>query len=134
MTSEKQRDAARHTRRRQKPGSAGEGNYFHVGVLPSTGFKTFRTQDVGEPGHIQRVAGRRGDGTWETVKWLIGKEDAHIEDDELIPDSEEAEKLLDELGAEPIHIEGDIFEAKRPSAHARAGKTSHPKSQPSQHK
>jgi hypothetical protein len=125
----------------KKPGSSGEGNYYHVGVQPSAGFETFRTQDVGEPGHIQRVAGKRGDGTWETVKWLIGKEDAHIEGDELIPDSAEAEKLLDELGAEPIHIEGDIFEAKpggasRPSdAHARAGKTtSRTKNQPSHHK
>ncbi len=123
----------------KKPGSSGEGNYFHVGMQPSSGFETFRTQDVGEPGHIQRVAGKRSDGTWETVKWLIGKEDAHIEDDELIPDSDEAEKLLDGLGAEPIHIEGDIFEAKPggnpPSAaHARAGKTSRTKSQQSHHK
>jgi hypothetical protein len=123
-----------------KPGSSGEGHYFHVGVQTSSGFETFRTQDVGEPGHIQRVAGQRSNGEWETVKWLIGKEDAHIEDGELIPDSEAAEKLLDDLGAEPIHIEGDIFEAKPvgaspPSpAHARAGKAHHTKSQPSHRK
>lgn len=120
----------RDNKKSAKPGSSGEGNYFHVGVHPSTGFETFRTQDVGDPGHIQRVAGQRSDGSWETVKWLIGKEDAHIEGDKLIPDSKDAEKLFHELEAEPIHIEGDIFEAKS----GGADKTDRRKSQPSQHK
>ncbi|MGA7949755.1 MAG: hypothetical protein WCA45_06305 [Thiobacillaceae bacterium] len=99
-------------RARKKPGTGGEGNYYHVGVRPKRDFVTFRTQDVGEAGHIQRVAGKRSSGSWDTVKWLISKEDAHIEHEELVPDSDEARKILAELGSQPVHVKGDVFEAK----------------------
>src|SRR5262249_59848345 len=99
-------------RQRKKPGTGGHGNYFHVGVRPKKEFVTFRTQDVGEPGHLQRVAGKRESGSWDTVKWLISKEDAHVEGSKLIPDTEEVRKLLAKLGSEPVHVKGDIFEAK----------------------
>lgn len=99
-------------RARKKPGTSGEGNYYHVGVRPKRDFVTFRTQDVGEAGHIQRVAGKRSSGSWDTVKWLISKEDAHIEHEELVPDSDEARKILAELGSQPVHLKGDVFEAK----------------------
>jgi hypothetical protein len=42
-------------RKRKKPDTGGEGNYHHIGVRPKGDFVTFRTQDVGDPGHIQRV-------------------------------------------------------------------------------
>jgi hypothetical protein len=144
MTTEKKGSAAKPAAKtarkpaspsRKKPGSQGKGDYYHVGVQATAGFEIFRTQDVGDPGHIQRVAGQRSDGSWETVKWLIGKEDAHIEAGKLIPDSRDAEKLLDELGAVPTHIKGDIFEAKPGGAgktQSRADKTSHSKGQASQ--
>lgn len=135
MTTKKQREAARKNirkaqaawqsmspqqralaqpegRGRKKPGAGGEGNYFHVGVRSERGFVTFRTQDVGEPGHIQRIAGKRRSGSWDTVKWLISKEDAHLVAGKLVPDSREVEKLLSELGSEPVHVMGDIFEAR----------------------
>jgi hypothetical protein len=112
MSSRQHAIAQPEGRARKKPGAGGEGNYYHIGVRPKADFVTFRTQDVGEPGHIQRVAGKRGSGSWDTVKWLISKEDAHIEDGKLIPDSSEAEKLLSELGSRPVHVKGDIFEAR----------------------
>lgn len=135
MTTEKQRAAARTNIRkaqaawasmssrqhaiaqpegqvRKKPGTGGEGNYFHVEVRRSDDFVTFRTQDVGEPGHIQRVAGKRGSGSWDTVKWLISKDDAHMDHGHLVADSNGAKQVLSELGAEPVHLKGDIFEAK----------------------
>ncbi len=135
MTTEKQREVARKNirkaqaawasmssrqhamaqpegRTRKKPGTGGEGNYYHVEVRRSEDFVTFRTQDVGEPGHIQRVAGKRGSGSWDTVKWLISKDDAHLENEHLVPDSSEAKEVLAELGAQPVHLKGDIFEAK----------------------
>lgn len=99
-------------RRRKKPGATGEGNYYHVGVRPKKEFVTFRTQDVGEPGHVQRVAGKRGSGSWDTVKWLISKDDAHINHDELVPDTDGAKEVLAQLGSRPAHVTGDIFEAK----------------------
>lgn len=99
-------------RGRAKPGSTGEGKFFHIEVRPKTEFETFRTQDVGERGGIERLAGKRGSGSWDTVKWLISKEDAHREGDRLVPDSDDARKVLDELGASPVHVRGDRFKAK----------------------
>ena len=107
-------------RARKKPGTQGKGNYYHVAVRPKREFVTFRTQDVGEPGHIQRVAGKRSSGSWDTVKWLISKEDAHVEQGRLIPDSQEARKVLEALGSRPLHRKGDTFEAKpRPNVPER---------------
>ena len=99
-------------RGRQKPGSTGEGNYYHIEVRPKDEFTTFRTQDVGDPGHVQRVAGRRSSGSWSTTKWLISKDDAHVEDGKLVGDTKDAKDLLKKLGSIPSHLTGDRFEAK----------------------
>src|SRR5262245_57063750 len=76
-------------RARKKPGTAGGGNYSPVAVRDKSDFVTFRTQDVGDSGHVQRVAGKRQSGSWDTVKWLISKEDAHAEGGKLVPDTKE---------------------------------------------
>jgi hypothetical protein len=89
-------------------------------VRPKEQFVTFRTQDVGEPGHIQRVAGKRQSGSWDTVKWLISKQDAHVEGGKLIADTEGARGVLAKLGSEAVHVKGDVFEAKpRPNVPER---------------
>ena len=120
MSSRQHARAQPEGRKRRKPAMGGHGNYYHVAVRPKGEFVTFRTQDVGEPGHIQRVAGKRGSGSWDTVKWLIGKEDAHVEHGKLIPDTQEAKKVLDELGSTPKHVKGDMFQAKpRPNVPER---------------
>ena len=59
--------------RRAKPGARGQGGFFHIQVRPRTEFVFFRNQDVGRRGGIERVAGRRANGSWDTQKWLIGK-------------------------------------------------------------
>lgn len=100
------------TQRRRTPGSRGEGDYYHVEVRPSDGFITFRTQDVGDPGHVQRVAGKRESGSWATVKWLIGKSDAHVSGDTLVGDTKDARDVIKRLGSKPLKKKGDIFEAK----------------------
>lgn len=97
---------------RKPPGSGGQGEYYHVEVRPSDDFVTFRTQDVGDPGHVQRVAGKRGTGSWATVKWLIGKEDAHIDGDRLVGDTKDARDVIRKLGSKPVYKTGDLFEAK----------------------
>jgi hypothetical protein len=99
-------------RERRKPATTGEGNYYHVEVRPKEEFTTFRTQDVGGKGHLQRVAGKRSSGSWATVKWLIGKEDAHVEGGKLVGDTKDARDLLKKLGSEPVRTLGDRFEAK----------------------
>lgn len=107
-------------RKRAKPGTQGGGEYYHVVVRPKRDFVTFRTQDVGEPGHIQRVAGKRSSGRWDTVKWLISKDDAHIERNKLTGDTKDARKALAALGSEATHVRGDVFKAKpRPNVPER---------------
>jgi hypothetical protein len=97
---------------RQKPGSSGQGNYYHIELRGGDDFETFRTQDVGDPGHLQRVAGKRPGGGWSTVKWLVSKDDAHVEEGKLIGDTQEAKDLIKKLRSRPAHIRGDRFEAK----------------------
>jgi len=112
MSSSARSKAQPEGRGRKKPGTTGEGNYYHVEVRPKDEFTTFRTQDVGDGGHLQRVAGKRSSGSWATVKWLIGKEDAHVEGGRLVPDTRDAKDLIKKLGSEPVRKRGDLFEAK----------------------
>ena len=120
MAVGRQRQSEKHSNRsaqtkkqtRKAPGSSGRGDYYHVEVRPGESFVTFQTQDVGRRGHIQRVAGRRLSGYWTTVKWLIGKEDAHIQDEKLVPDSKAAKDVIKQLGSQPVRLVGDRFRAK----------------------
>ena len=98
-------------RKRAKPGSHGGGRFFQIEVRPSAQFVAFRVQDVGAPGGVERVAGRRASGAWDTAKWLVEKTHAHMEDGRLVPDSREAEKLFASLGSAPVHVDGDRFRA-----------------------
>jgi len=124
MSSRQRSRAQPEGRTRQKPGSTGMGEYYHIEVRPKGEFVTFRTQDVGKRGHIERVAGKRSSGSWATVKWLIGKEDAHIKNGQLIPDTKGAKQVLKQLGSKPVHVRGDRFKAKpRPNVPERAKPT-----------
>jgi len=148
MATEKQREAARRNirkaqaawqamssheqhalaqpqgRGRKKPGTTGEGEYYRVTVRPKEQFVTFRNQDVGGPGHIERVAGKRNSGSWGTQAWLISKEDAHVEGSKLVPDTRGARDVLAGLGSEPRQLKGDVFEAEpRPNVPERAKPT-----------
>ena len=97
---------------RKAPGSGGTGNYYHIELRSGDDFETFRTQDVGDPGHLQRVGGKRAGGGWSTVKWLVSKDDAHVEDGKLVGDTQEAKDLIRKLRSRPVHIRGDRFQAK----------------------
>ncbi len=112
MSSRQRAIAQPEGRVRARPGSTGEGEYYHIEVRPKSLFVTFRTQDVGKKGGIQRVGGKRSSGSWDDQKWLISKDDAHIEGGKLIPDTEDARKVLEALGSKPVHVSGDRFKAK----------------------
>ncbi len=99
-------------RKRAKPGTKGEGDYFRIVVRPKDEFTTFRYQDVGEKGHILRLAGKRSSGSWDTQAWLISKDDAHLDGATLVADTDDARKLIETLGTKPKHVKGDVFEAK----------------------
>ena len=98
--------------RRAKPGACGRGGFFHIQVRPKSDFVFFRNQDVGRRGGIERVAGRRANGSWDTQKWLIGKSEAHRAGKRLAPDTAAARKVLAQLGSTPRHLGGDRFIAK----------------------
>ena len=63
-------------------------------------------------GGIERVAGRRANGSWDTQKWLIGKSEAHRAGKRLAPDTAAARKVLGQLGSLPRHLGGDRFIAQ----------------------
>ncbi|HKQ72288.1 MAG TPA: hypothetical protein VJ810_01075 [Blastocatellia bacterium] len=111
MSSREHSRAQPEGRGRAKPGTTGKGEYYHIEVRPKKEFSIFRTQDVGGKGGIQRVAGKRGSGSWDTQKWLISKDEAHLEGGRLVPDTKEARDVLKTLGSKPTHISGDRFKA-----------------------
>lgn len=100
-------------RLRKKPGAGGGGEYYRIVVRPKEEFVTFRYHDVGEKdGDLQRLAGKRQSGSWDTVAWLINKKSAHVTSGKLIPDTVDAKNLLSTLGSEPKYLKGDIWKAK----------------------
>jgi hypothetical protein len=120
MTPSEHATAQPEGRKRAKQGTKGEGDYFRIVLRPKEEFTTFRYQDVGEKGHILRLAGKRSSGSWDTQVWLISKNDAHLEGDTLVADTEDAKRLIETLGSKPKHVKGDVFEAKdRPNVPER---------------
>ena len=97
---------------RALPGSKGGGAYYRIIMKPKEMFTDFRYQDVGRPGGLQRLAGKRKDGRWSTQAWLISKDQAHIAGKRLIPDSDVAKDLLKQLGIKPVRQKGDVFLAQ----------------------
>jgi hypothetical protein len=98
-------------RGRAKPGTRGGGEFFRIEVAPARRFVTFRYHDVGKKGGVERIAGQRPDGTWETAGWLISKDMAHVERGRLVSDTEDARKAFAEIGTVLRHTIGDRFVA-----------------------
>jgi hypothetical protein len=99
-------------RARAKPGTKGKGKFYRITVRPKGQFAVFRNHDVGKKGHLQRIAGKRKNGTWDTQAWLIAKTDAHMRAGRLVGDTSEAKKLLTKLQTKPKKLKGDVFKAK----------------------
>jgi hypothetical protein len=99
-------------RKRAKPGSKGEGDYYRITVRDKNQFSSFKTHDVGDKGKIQRIAGHRPSGSWDTQAWLISKDIAKKVGNILETSNKDVKTLLKELGSKPKHLKGDIFEAK----------------------
>jgi hypothetical protein len=112
MSTQERRHAQPNGSKRADPGTKGEGDYYRIILRPAEDFEIFRNHDVGEPGGLLRVSGRRASGKWDTQAWLISKEDAHIEDNHLVPQTDDVKDLLKSLGSQPAHKEGDVFTAR----------------------
>jgi len=98
-------------RARKKPGTGGKGKFYRIVVRPKGEFKGFRVHDVGGKGHIERLSGRRANGSWATQAWLIAKTDAHVSGGNLIGNTKHAKDVLSKLRRKPKRIKGDLFEA-----------------------
>ncbi|MEO8638241.1 MAG: hypothetical protein ABI430_05085 [Candidatus Taylorbacteria bacterium] len=99
-------------RSRKKPGSTGKGKFYRIEVRPKGEFTSFRVQDVGKPGGLERLAGRRSSGSWDTVTWLISKEDAHVaKNGALVIEGEKARSVLKQIRGKITHVKADIFKA-----------------------
>ena len=110
--SQKYKKAISRPKTRQKPRNARVAQYYHIEVLPRTDFVNFQTQTVGRQGRIQRVAGQRSSGYWSTVKWMIDKKEAHVQDNKLVADSLAAKNVMEQLGSAPVRMLGDLFKAR----------------------
>src|SRR3989344_3638196 len=98
-------------RRRAKPGTSGKGKFYRIEVRPKSEFTSFRVQDVGKAGGLERLAGRRSSGSWDTVSWLISKEDAKVEKGHLVITDAKARSVLKSLSGRIVHVKGDVFKA-----------------------
>lgn len=100
-------------RGRKKPGAqgaGGAGKFYHIEVRPKSEFVSFRNQDVGHKGGLERLAGRRSSGSWDTVTWLVSKKLAHVEPNgQLIVDDPKARTMLKQIHGSIFHKKGDIF-------------------------
>ncbi len=102
-------------RMRKKPGTTGKGEFYRIEVRPKGEFKTFRIQDVGGKGGLERLAGRRTSGSWDTVSWLVSKKDAKVVNKKLVITGAKAKSVLKSLRGPIVWVKGDIFKS-----HARA--------------
>ena len=111
MTTRQRTLAQPQGRGRKKPGSTGKGKFYRIMVRPKSEFVTFRVQDVGAKGGLERLAGKRTSGSWDTVSWLISKEDAKVKDGHLMITDPNARSVLKSLSGHIYHVKGDIFKA-----------------------
>ncbi len=100
-------------RGRAKPGTTGQGKFYRIEVRPKGQFTSFRTQDVGKKGGLERIAGRRSSGSWATATWLVSKKHAHVSarGELVIDDTKERASLAKALRGKIVHVKGDVFAA-----------------------
>lgn len=113
--------------RRKKPGTTGNGKFYRIEIRPKGDFKTFRIQDVGKKGGLERLAGKRPSGSWDTVTWLVSKEDAKVMGGRLSITDAKARSVLAQIRGPIVHVKGDIFHAhpKKKSSKAPVTKKAH---------
>lgn len=124
--------------KRKAPGSTGKGKFYRIELRPKGQFSSFRVQDVGKKGGLERLAGHRRSGSWDTVSWLISKDKAQVVRGHLKITGKKEQSVLKQIKGPIIHVKGDIFhahprnvpEAKKPTpAMKRAQKANIKKAQ-----
>lgn len=124
--------------KRKAPGSTGKGKFYRIELRPKAQFSSFRVQDVGKKGGLERLAGHRKSGSWATASWLISKDKANVVNGRLTITGAKEKSVLKQIKGPIVHIKGDIFrahprnvpEAKKPTpAMKRAQKANIKKAQ-----
>ncbi len=129
--------------KRKAPGSTGKGKFYRIELRPKGQFSSFRVQDVGKKGGLERLAGHRASGSWDTVSWLISKDKAEVVNGHLNIAGTKDKSILKQIKGPIVHVKGDIFrahprnvpEAKKPTtAMRRAQKANIKKAQAARRK
>lgn len=124
--------------KRKAPGSTGKGKFYRIELRPKGQFSSFRVQDVGKKGGLERLAGHRKSGSWDTVTWLISKDKANVVNGHLKITGLKEKSVLKQIKGPIVHVKADIFrahprnvpEAKKPTpAMRRAQKANIKKAQ-----
>lgn len=97
---------------RAKPGTGGRGKYYRIVVRPKSSFKSFMVQNLGGRDGVERLAGKRRNGTWDTQAWLIPKSKAHVSGTSLAGKTPGIRSIISKLGSKPRKVGGDVFRAK----------------------
>ncbi len=104
-------------RGRKKPGTGPAAKFYRIEIRPKGQFSSFRTQDVGKKGGLERVAGHRRSGSWATSAWLVAKDKAHVSaNGELVLDDAKERSALEKA------IRGKIVQVKPGIFHAHPAK------------
>jgi hypothetical protein len=98
-------------RSRKLPGTTGKGRFYRIEVRPKGQFTSFRNQDVGKRGGLERLAGRRTSGSWDTVSWLVEKSKARRAGNTLVITDSKAKTALKQIRGPIRHVKGDVFRA-----------------------
>ena len=97
--------------KRKAPGSTGKGHFYRIEIRRASDFDTFRMQDVGQKGGLERMAGKRANGSWDTVAWLISKDHAAVVKGHLVIKEGKDKGVLKQIQGPIVHKTGDIFKA-----------------------
>lgn len=97
--------------KRKAPGSTGKGKFYRIEIRPKGQFTRFRVQDVGRKGGLERLAGHRTSGSWDTVSWLISKDKATVVRGHLKITGAKEKKVLTQIKGPIVHVKADIFRA-----------------------
>lgn len=97
--------------KRKAPGSTGKGKFYRITLRPKGQFSSFRVQDVGKKGGLERLAGHRKSGSWDTVSWLISKDKASVVNGHLQITGAKEKSVLKQIKGAIVHVRGDIFSA-----------------------
>lgn len=114
MSSHQRARAQPQGKDRAKPGTGPAAKFYRIEIRPSRQFSSFRTHDVGRKGNLERIAGHRASGSWDTQAWLVSKDIAHVTaSGELVIDNETDRVALEKaVSGKIVQVKPGIFKAR----------------------